>query len=197
MALHFLTSSTEFIDVVVTCDSSVEATEDQRSAYLNSGSLDDLGNVKEDATMFTLKALSPSEREEAEVRAGAYTRSELGRMLWVEAPSDQKARAVWHHNLTDEEREAMADYNAYLQRVYMEMIVGSLTKINGEEATVMQIMNIRPESNRVQAISELVMHIQRISLLGIEGKQHSPLVYGLAILGAELGHVNNAKPKKD
>ena len=170
MALHFLTSSTEFIDVVVTCDSSVEATEDQRSAYLNSGSLDDLGNVKEDATMFTLKALSPSEREEAEVRAGAYTRSELGRMLWVEAPSDQKARAVWHHNLTDEEREAMADYNAYLQRVYMEMIVGSLTKINGEEASVMQIMNIRPESNRVQAISELVMHIQRISLLGIEGK---------------------------
>lgn len=197
MALHFLTSSTEFIDVVVTCDSSVEATEDQRSAYLNSGSLDDLGNVKEDATMFTLKALSPSEREEAEVRAGAYTRSELGRMLWVEAPSDQKARAVWHHNLTDEEREAMADYNAYLQRVYMEMIVGSLTKINGEEATVMQIMNIRPESNRVQAISELVMHIQRISLLGIEGKQRLPLVYGLAILGAELGHVNNAKPKKD
>lgn len=170
MALHFLTSSTESIDVVVTCDSSVEATEDQRSAYLNSGSLDDLGNVKEDATMFTLKALSPSEREEAEVRAGAYTRSELGRMLWVEAPSDQKARAVWHHNLTDEEREAMADYNAYLQRVYMEMIVGSLTKINGEEANVMQIMNIRPESNRVQAISELVMHIQRISLLGIEGK---------------------------
>jgi hypothetical protein len=31
------------------------------------------------ATMFTLKALSPQEREEAEVRAGAYTRSELGR----------------------------------------------------------------------------------------------------------------------
>jgi len=170
MALHFLTSSTEFIDVVVTCDSSVEATEDQRNAYLNSGSLDDLGKVQEDATMFTLKALSPSEREEAEVRAGAYTRSELGRMLWVESPSDPKARAVWHHNLTDEEREAMADYNAYLQRVYMEMIVGSLTKINGEEASIMQIMNIRPESNRVQAISELVMHIQRISLLGIEGK---------------------------
>ena len=197
MALHFLTSSTEFIDVVVTCDSSVEATEDQRSAYLNSGSLDDLGNVKEDATMFTLKALSPSEREEAEVRAGAYTRSELGRMLWVEAPSDQKARAVWHHNLTDEEREAMADYNAYLQRVYMEMIVGSLTNINGEEATVMQIMNIRPESNRVQAISELVMHIQRISLLGIEGKQHSPLRFGLVTRRGALGHVNNAKPSKD
>ena len=88
MALHFLTSSNETIDVVVTCDSSVEAPEDQRNAYLNSGSLDDLGTVQEDATKFTLKALSPSEREEAEVRAGAYTRSELGRLLWVEAPSE-------------------------------------------------------------------------------------------------------------
>ena len=55
MALHFLTSSTESIDVVVTCDSSVEATEDQRSAYLNSGSLDDLGKVKEDATKAEIK----------------------------------------------------------------------------------------------------------------------------------------------
>ena len=170
MALHFLTSSNETIDVVVTCDSSVEATEDQRNTYLNSGSLKDLGTVQEDATKFTLKALSPSEREEAEVRAGAYTRSELGRLLWVEAPTDPKARAVWHHGLTDEEREAMADYNAYLQRVYMEMIIGSLTHINGEDATMSMVNNIRPESNRVQTISELVMHIQRISLLGIEGK---------------------------
>lgn len=170
MALHFLTSSNETIDVVVTCDSSVEAKEDQRNAYLNSGSFDDLGSVGEDATKFTLKALSPSEREEAEVRAGAYTRSELGRLLWVEAPSESKERAVWHHNLTDEEREAMADYNAYLQRVYIEMINGSLTKINGEESDMSMVNQIRPESNRVQTISELVMHIQRISLLGIEGK---------------------------
>jgi len=170
MALHFLTSSNETIDVVVTCDSSVEATEDQRNAYLNSGSFDDLGSVGEDATKFTLKALSPSEREEAEVRAGAYTRSELGRLLWVEAPSESKERAVWHHNLTDEEREAMSDYNAYLQRVYIEMINGSLTKINGEESDMSMVNQIRPESNRVQTISELVMHIQRISLLGIEGK---------------------------
>src|SRR6056300_173676 len=170
MALHFLTSSTESIDVVVTCDSSVEATEDQRSAYLNSGSLDDLGNVKEDATKFTLKALSPSEREEAEVRAGAYTRSELGRMLWVEAPSDSKARAVWHHGLTDEEREAMANYEAYLNRVYYEMIISSLTHIDNEEASIDKVQLIRPESARIKAISELVAHIQRISLLGIEGK---------------------------
>ena len=170
MALHFLTSSNESIEVVVTCDSSVEATEEQRNDYLNSGSLDDLGNVGEDATKFKLKALSPSEREEAEVRAGAYTRSELGRLLWVEAPTEPKARAVWHHGLTDDEREAMSDYNAYLQRVYIEMIIGSLTHINGEEATMSMVNKIRPDSNRIQTISELVMHIQRISLLGIEGK---------------------------
>src|SRR5210317_162662 len=170
MALSFLTSADQTLEIVITSDSEVKGTDEQKAKYISSGDLNDLESVSDDATRFTIKALSPSEREEAEVRAGAYTRSELGRMLWVESPSDPKARAVWHHNLTDEEREAMADYNAYLQRVYMEMIVGSLTKINGEEASIMQIMNIRPESNRVQAISELVMHIQRISLLGIEGK---------------------------
>jgi len=170
MALHFLTSSEQTIEVVVTCDSSVEATEEQRDSYLQSGDLNDLGKVGEDATKFTLKALSPSEREEAEVMAGAYTRSELGRLLWVEAPSEPKARAVWHHNLTDDERESMADYQAYLSRVYIEMIKASLTMVDGVEADFSTVNNIRPDSNRVQAISELVMHIQRISLLGIEGK---------------------------
>ena len=41
---------------------------------------------------------------------------------------------------------------------------------DGEEATLDQLQLIRPESHRVQTISELVLHIQRISLLGIEGK---------------------------
>ena len=70
----------------------------------------------------SLKALSPAEREEAEVKAGAYTRSELGRLLWVEAPSETKERARWHHALTDDERQAMSDYQAYLSRVYIEMV---------------------------------------------------------------------------
>ena len=74
MALTFLTSADLSIDIVVTCDKSVECSDEQRSAYLSSGDLNDLGEVKESATRFTIKALSPSEREEAEVRAGAYSR---------------------------------------------------------------------------------------------------------------------------
>jgi hypothetical protein len=50
------------------------------------------------------------------------------------------------------------------------MIKASLTHIDGEEASADQLDLIRPESHRVQAVSELVMHIQRISLLGVEGK---------------------------
>jgi hypothetical protein len=170
MALNFLTSSKQTLDVVVTCDSEVSATTEQRSAYLSSGAISDLGEVGEGATRFTLKALSPSEREEAEVKAGAYSRSELGRMLWVEAPTDPKEKAHWHHGLTDDERIAMADYQAYLSKVYIEMIRSSLTHINGEEASIEQIDMIRPDNHRLTAISELVLHIQRISLLGIEGK---------------------------
>jgi len=169
MALSFLTSSDQTIEVVITCDSEISATEEERSSYLESADLSALGDVG-NATRFTLKALSPSEREEAEARAGALTRSELGRLLWSEAPSDLKERAQWHHDLSDDEREAMSGYQAYLNRVYHEMIKASLTHIDGEEASADQLDLIRPESHRVQAVSELVMHIQRISLLGVEGK---------------------------
>ena len=109
MALSFLTNADHTIEVVVTCDPEVEADQAQRSAYLQSGELDELGSVGDDATRFTLKALSPSEREDAEVRAGALRRSELGRLLWSEAPADSSERARWHHALTDDERGAMAD----------------------------------------------------------------------------------------
>ena len=170
MALNFLTSSKQTIDVVVTCDSEVSSTTEQRSAYLSSGDLGDLGEVGENATRFIIKALSPSEREEAEVRAGAYSRSELGRLLWIEAPSDHSERARWHHDLSDDERSAMSQYQAYLNRVYLEMLRGGLTHINGEEASVEQVDMIRPDSDRLTVISELVAHIQRISLLGVEGK---------------------------
>ena len=169
MALSFLTSSEQTQEVVVTCDPEVTASAEQRSAYLESGDLSALGEVGE-ATRFTLKALSPSEREDAEARAGALTRSELGRLLWTEAPTAERERAEWHHALTDDERSAMADYQAYLNRVYKEMISSSLTLIDGEEADAEQLELIRPEAHRIQTVSELVMHIQRISLLGVEGK---------------------------
>jgi len=169
MALSFLTSSEQTQEVVVTCDPEVTASAEQRSAYLESGDLSALGEIGQ-ATRFTLKALSPSEREDAEARAGALTRSELGRLLWTEAPTAERERAEWHHALSDDERSAMADYQAYLNRVYKEMISSSLTLIDGEEADAEQLQLIRPEAHRIQTVSELVMHIQRISLLGVEGK---------------------------
>ena len=121
MALSFLTSSEQTIDVVVTCDPAVECSPDQRSAYLETGDLTHL-TITEGATAFTLKALSPSEREQAEIRAGAMTRSELGRLLWSQSPDDVEEKARWHHELSNAEREAMSQYQQYLSRVYDEMI---------------------------------------------------------------------------
>lgn len=170
MALSFLTNADHTVEVVVTCDPEVEADESQRSAYIQSGDLSELGSVSDQATRFTLKALSPSEREDAEVRAGALRRSELGRLLWSEAPIDSSERARWHHTLTDDEREAMSGYNAYINRVYVEMLRASLQLIDGEGASVEQLELIRPDSHRTETISQLVLHVQRISLLGDQGK---------------------------
>ncbi len=169
MALRFLSNANHTVDVVVTCDADVEASADDKASYLSSGNMS-LLTVGDEATKFTLKALSPAEREDAEQRAGAYTRSELRRMLWVEAPTDSAERARWHHELTDDERSAMSDYQAYLNRVYVEMVNSSLTHIDGEPAEAEQLQLIRPDDHRASTISELVMHIQRISLLGDEGK---------------------------
>ena len=66
----------------------------------------------------------------------------------------------------------MSDYQAYLNRVYIEMLNSSLTHIDGEQATAEQVQLIRPDDIRATTISELVMHIQRISILGPEGKSH-------------------------
>lgn len=170
MALSFLTSADATIEVVVTCDPEVESTSESRQKYLNSGKMSDLDTVGKGATRFTLKALSPADREQAEMNAGAMTRSELGRLLHSEAPEDSKLRAQWHHALTDEERLAMSDYQSYLNRVYKEMLRIGLIKIDADDADVESLELIRPDSNRVQVITELVYHLQRISLLGVEGK---------------------------
>ena len=169
MALRFLTNAHHSIDVVVTCDDAVTCTEEQRAQYLSDANKEHL-KVGDQATVFTLKALSPSDREDAEQRAGAFSRSELGRLLWVEAPTEKLERAKWHHALSLDEREAMADYQAYISRVYIEMVRASLTHIDGEPASIDQVQLIRPDDARSSTISELVIHIQRISLLGDEGK---------------------------
>lgn len=168
MALTFLPDSDLTIDVVVTCDPSVTATPEQVDAYLESGEPSDLGGV-EGATVFTLKALSPSDREAAEVKAGAYTRSELGRLLWLESPDEERAKARWHHALEEDERAALASYQAYLNSVFVEMVKASLISIDGEPAEG-KLDLIKPETHRLQVIGELVKHIQRISLLGVRGK---------------------------
>ena len=168
MALSFVTSSQQKVHVVVTCDPAIKCSEEERAAYLESGE-DRLKRIGEPTT-FTLKALGPTEREEAEVRAGALKRSELGRLLWGEAPEDTLDRARWHHDLSDTDREAMAEYQAYINRVYREMVKAALVAIDGAEAHIDQLDLIRPESVRISTVSELVLHIQRISLLGDEGK---------------------------
>ena len=169
MGLSFLASSEQTLEVVVTCDPSIECTDEERSKYLDTGDMLHL-KIGDGATAFKLKALSPSEREQAEIKAGAMTRSELGRLLWSEAPDDLREKAIWHHKLTDEERGAMSEYQQYLNNVYSEMIRASLVSIDDVEATLEEIHMIRPDSHRVQTISELVLHIQRISLLGDKGK---------------------------
>lgn len=172
MAFSFVPSSTMVLDVVVTCDPAVTASAEQATAYLDSGDLGTLSGY-EGATVFTLKALSPQEREEAEVRAGAYTRSELGRLLWVEAPEELRARAAWHHALHEDERAALASYQAYINRVFIEMVKAALIMID-ERPIPKQGPNplddIRPEAHRVQVIAELTRHVQRMSLLGQSGK---------------------------
>jgi len=168
MAISFLPDADLTLDVVVTCDPAVVATPEQVSAYMASGEPSDLGGI-EGATVFTLKALSPSDRETAEVKAGAYTRSELGRLLWLEAPDDERVKARWHHELADDEREALASYQGYLNRVFVEMVRVALISIDGEPAEG-RLDLIKPEAHRLQVISELVTHIQRMSLLGQRGK---------------------------
>ena len=74
MALRFFTSSESTLDVVITCDPAINATDEAKNEYLKTGDLSLLGG-HEGATIFKLKALGPSEREEAEVKAGAYVRS--------------------------------------------------------------------------------------------------------------------------
>ena len=170
MALSFLTSSDLTLDVVVTCDPSVTCNDEQRDKYLETGDLNELDNVGDEASRFTLKALSPAEREQAETAAGALTRSELGRLLWNQTPDNDIERANWHHQLSNDERSALADYQNYLNRVYLEMIRISLQSLNDEPVDVDQLQLIRPEAARLQTITELVLHVQRISLVGIEGK---------------------------
>lgn len=169
--LKFSTTTNIEIKIVVSCDNALDMTSAEISAYLQ-GDFDSL-KIKQDQapTYFFIKPLSPADREEIEIKAGAYTRSELGRMIYLEQPDDLKKKAYWHDALSDQEKSALAQYQAYLNRVYVETAKKALVKIEGVDCDPWQaIQSIKPDHHRIQAIAEIVAHTQRISLLGDEGK---------------------------
>jgi hypothetical protein len=141
----FCPSSTVTKKIYISNDPAFSGVSDEaKSEYLSTSDSDVLGDLTEACT-FSIKALSPKEREDAEAR--------------------------WHHNLDVDERTALAEYHQYLQDCYIEMIRVSLVSIqnHGEEYTenlIDQLNLIKPESARVSVISELIVHIQRLSLLG-------------------------------
>jgi len=73
--LSFSTSSLTTIEVAITCDTALDMADQDKVLYLKGQR--NLLKCKDgqSPTLFVLKALSPAEREEAEVKAGAYTRS--------------------------------------------------------------------------------------------------------------------------
>ena len=169
MALNFSTTTNEHFKIIISCDSSVKMNDDQKSKYFNSGELDGV-QIDDDATWFTLKPLSIEDREQAEIRAGAFTRSELGKLLWIEAPNDPKFRAIWHNKLDDDEREALAKYEQYQNRTYCEYVRSALIAINDDHADFEMINKISPASARVTTITEIVLHLHRVSTLNNLGK---------------------------
>jgi len=170
MALHFSTSSAIEHNVVISIDPALDMTSEDFSVYLKKG-----GEYKclegQEATVFVVKALSPKQREAAEVAAGAYKRSELGRYLHAVEPTSVKEKAEWHNNLSDAEKSAYFEYSQYISRVYEEMIKQALVRIEGVDGSPIELIhNIKPDAHRVATITELVVHIQRLSLLGDQGK---------------------------
>lgn len=170
MALFFSTTTDIQYEVAITCDPALDMNEDEKASYLRTG---EGLKIKQDQvpTYFVIKPLSPKDRENAELKAGAYTRSELGRILWSEEPNDYKEKAYWRENLNDMEKKALANYERYISNVYEQMIKASVIAIKGVDGDVWEnIEKIRPDQYRVRTISELVLHTQRISLVSQEGK---------------------------
>jgi hypothetical protein len=166
--ISFNTSTRHTFKIVVSTDSSVQMTEEQKKNYFNTGNLDDI-QVDQNASWFTLRTLSIADREQAEIKAGAFTRSELGKLLWVEAPNDTRDKAVWHNRLSDEEKEALAKYEKYLDRSYLEYAKASLVAINDEEVNSDILDNLSP-ADKSNVIYEMVIHLTRESTLSEAGK---------------------------
>ena len=172
MALRFSSTADITLEVVITSDSSVSCDEKSVQAYLTEGDKSGL-NIGEDATVLIIKPLSLEDRERAEIRAGAHTRSELGRYLSERKPQDPQEYARWHHDLSEDEREALGKYQNYLNKCYYELVRSGLVSIKGIDGDAYDVlMTIQPEAVRVATIMELVCHIQRLSLLSDDEKKN-------------------------
>jgi hypothetical protein len=172
MALRFSASADIRKTVYITSDESVTASQEAAQAYLSEGDESGL-EIGADATQFIIKPLSLEDREKAEVRAGAHTRSELGRLLHDQKPADEESYARWHHKLEEDERAALGRYSAYLNQCYYEIVRAGLVEIVGIEGDPYKaLMSISPEPAKIGAIMELVCHIQRLSLLSSDEKKN-------------------------
>lgn len=165
----FATDAAQEVEIVSTVDPAVQGNDEDKASYLRTR---DEGLLQtEGATRFVVRALTPSQREAAEVAAGVYRRSELGRQLWLAQPDDPDGRARWQHQLPDDEREALGSYEGYLARVYREMLRAGLVRIVGHDGDPLELVDlIRPDHHRQLLCSELVAHIQALSTLPPEGK---------------------------
>tara|TARA_Y100001973_G_scaffold105675_1_gene179824 strand:+ start:696 stop:1139 length:444 start_codon:yes stop_codon:yes gene_type:complete len=143
--------------------------DEQVDHYLKTGSLENI-QIDDNATWFEIRPLSMKDREEAEIRAGAFTRSELGKHLSSEAPIDSKERAYWHHNLSDEERLALSQYDNYQTRSCYEYVNQCLISIDGEPASFEMIDKITPALHRTITITQILNHLNRLSVLSDPGK---------------------------
>ena len=171
MAFSFALSTTEEQKIYLSCDPAVSGSDDARSAYITCGDDSDL-SLTEDPTWWVIRALSPDERVQAERRAGAARRSELGRILFIEqlGIDGERPRAEWRDKLRMKEQDALSNYTDYLDRVYIETI-RLAAKIEGYDGDVVEILQrIRPEQTRVQAVTELTIRIQALSTLDPEKK---------------------------
>ena len=170
MSFIFATSAEYITEVVSTVDPAVEASEEAKVEYLTTRDESLLGDTS-GATRFKLRALSPQAREEAEIEAGVYSRSELGRLLHMEQPTDPKERARWQHDLPVDEREALGDYQQYLSRCYRGLLRAGLVEVVGHDGDPLELLDrVRPDHHRMVLSSELVTHIQGLSLLPPSGK---------------------------
>ena len=171
MAFNFATSANYELDVVCISDPALEDVDQAiKDRYLETTDMS-LFNGVDGLTVFKIRALSHQDREQAEIRAGAYQRTELGRILNWQAPSDEIEQAKWFDNLTAHEQESFHKYIKYLKNVNEEILNQSLISIDGKKATIEDINLIRPDSLRAQVFNELTLHIRRISLLDLEQKK--------------------------